>query len=90
MASPFSIEGLEDRLLLTAAPKVIGVIADNRGEVIINLSRTVEGVSKSSVKLFTPGADGVIGNGDDVRTPSQVVYNPANGRITIKVNNLAE
>jgi cyclophilin family peptidyl-prolyl cis-trans isomerase len=78
------IEDLEDRTLLTAAPIVTGVVADNRGEVTITLSRTVTGVSKSSVKLFTVGADGVIGDADDVRQPSQVVYNPATGKITIK------
>lgn len=84
MASQFAIEGLEDRLLLTAAPKVLSVIADNRGEVTIQLSRTVTGVSKSSVKLFTVGADGVIGDTDDVRQPSQVVFNSTTGKITIK------
>jgi cyclophilin family peptidyl-prolyl cis-trans isomerase len=84
VASPFSIEGLEDRLLLTAAPRVLSVVADNRGEVTIQLSRTVTGVSKSSVKLFTAGADGIIGNGDDVRQPSQVLYNVNTARITIK------
>ena len=84
MSSKYSLEGLEDRLLLTAAPRVTGVIADNRGEVTITLSRTVTGVSKSSVKLFTAGANGIIGDSDDVRQPSQVIYTPANGRITIK------
>ena len=69
-------EGLEDRVLLTAAPKVLGVTADNRGEVTITLSRTVTGVSKTSVKLFTAGANGVIGDVDDVRQPSQVLYSP--------------
>ncbi len=78
------IEGLEDRCLLTAAPIITGVVADNRGEVTISLSRTVTGVSKASVKLFTVGADGVIGDTDDVRQPSQVIYTPASGKITIK------
>jgi peptidyl-prolyl cis-trans isomerase B (cyclophilin B) len=77
-------EGLEDRLLLAAAPRVLGVTADNRGEVTITLSRTVTGISKSSVKLFTAGANGAIGDADDVRQPSQVIYSPATGRVTIK------
>lgn len=82
--NPSFVEGLEDRLLMTAAPKVLAVVADNRGEVVITLSRTVTGVSKSSVKLFTVGANGAIGDADDVRQPAQVIYTPANGRITIK------
>ncbi len=80
------IEGLEDRLLMTAAPKVIAVTADNRGEVTITLSRTVTGVSKSSVKLFAAGADGITGTIDDVREPFQAIFTPANDRITIKGN----
>jgi cyclophilin family peptidyl-prolyl cis-trans isomerase len=80
------IEGLEDRLLMTAAPKVIAVTADNRGEVTITLSRTVTGVSKSSVKLFAAGPDGITGTEDDVREPFQAIFTPANNRITIKGN----
>ncbi len=67
-----------------AAPNVIAVQADNRGQVIITLNRNVTGVSKSSVKLFTVGADGVIGDTDDIRQPAQVIYTPSNDRITIK------
>lgn len=80
------IEGLEDRVLLTAAPKVIAVTADNRGEVTITLSRTVSGVSKSSVKLFAAGADGITGTIDDVREPFQAIFTTSNDRITIKGN----
>jgi peptidyl-prolyl cis-trans isomerase A (cyclophilin A) len=78
------MEGLEGRLLMAAPGKVISASADNRGEVVLSLSRTVTGVSKSSVKLFTVGADNIIGTVDDVRQPSQVIYTPANNRITIK------
>ena len=78
------LESLEDRVLLSAAPIVTGVVADNRGEVTITLSRNVSGVSKSSVKLFVAGADGIIGDSDDVRQPSQVIYTPGSDKITIK------
>ena len=78
------VEMLEDRTLMAAPPNVIAVQADNRGQVIITLSRSVTGVSKSSVKLFTVGADGVIGDTDDVRQPAQVIYTALNNRITIK------
>src|SRR5580704_10351055 len=77
-------ETLEDRTLLSAPPTVTSVQADNRGQVIITLSRSVTGVSKSSVKLFTVGADGIIDTADDVRQPSQVIYTASNERITIK------
>jgi cyclophilin family peptidyl-prolyl cis-trans isomerase len=82
--TPSFVEGLEGRLLLTAAPRVTGVTADNRGEVTITLSRTVTGISKSSVKLFTVGANGVIGDADDIRQPSQVIYSVASAKLTIK------
>jgi cyclophilin family peptidyl-prolyl cis-trans isomerase len=79
-----TLEGLEGRVLMTAAPKISQVIADNRGEVTMISTRTLTGVSKSSVKLFTGGADGIVGTVDDVRVPAQVVYNVDNFRITVK------
>jgi cyclophilin family peptidyl-prolyl cis-trans isomerase len=83
--NPNFFEGLEDRLLMTAAPKVLSVVADNRGEVVITLSRTVTGISKSSVKLFVDGnGDGIVGEASDIRQPSQVVYNPESFKVTIK------
>lgn len=79
-----TFEGLEHRLLMAAAPRITSVVADNRGEVIMTSSRTLAGVSKSSVKLFTGGADGIVGTVDDVRVPAQVSFTEATGRITIK------
>lgn len=84
-ARPAMVESVEPRQLLAAAPIVTGVIADNRGEVQITLSRFVRNVNKNNVRFFTAGVDGVIGTSDDVRkTDIGVSFNTSNNRITVR------
>ena len=82
--SPATIEGLENRMLMKAPPKVISVIADNRGEVQITSSRTLTNISKSTVKAYTQGPDNILGTADDVRVPASVSYDVNNFRITVR------
>lgn len=81
------VEQMEGRQLMAAAPIVTNVIADNRGEVLVSLSRFTRNVNKNSVRFFTAGTDGTIGTADDVRkTDISVSFNTTNNRITIRGN----
>ena len=82
------IEPLEGRQLLHGTvgehiPKVLSVVADNRGEVQIQFSEDVTNVTKNTVLFFTAGADGEIGTADDVRKRDITVRNRGGGRVTI-------
>src|SRR5205809_364503 len=71
------MERLEDRTLLTATPRVIGCLADNRGEVVIALNRSLKDttVTRQSAQVYTAGADGVLGNTDDIKVIAPVFWN---------------
>jgi cyclophilin family peptidyl-prolyl cis-trans isomerase len=77
------IESLENRQLLAA--HVTEIIPDNRGEVLIYLSEAVRGVSKSSVRMYTFGTDGVANTSDDVRLNTVVRFEPDRNRIVTRV-----
>ena len=81
-----TVESLEDRKLLSSTLQVTGITADNRGEVTLTMSRSVNvsTVSASSVILYTPGKDGIIGTADDVRQHFAVTYDPSTLKITLR------
>jgi peptidyl-prolyl cis-trans isomerase A (cyclophilin A) len=79
------IESLEDRRLM-AGPKVVSLIADNRGEVQINLDQSVQGVARGSAQIITAGPDNRFNTADDVNTNASVSYNDSARRINIKGN----
>lgn len=71
-------EALESRILLSAAgPSVVGVTADNRGYVTINLDARLDEntVHTDSVRIYTAGADGLLGTSDDVLQHANVTLN---------------
>lgn len=78
------VENLEGRQLLAAGPRVTSVSADNRGEVQINLSESVTGVNKTSVRMFLAGPDNVVGTADDVNANAAVSYVSSKKRIVVK------
>jgi cyclophilin family peptidyl-prolyl cis-trans isomerase len=77
------IEGLESRQLLAA--HVTSVLGDNRGELIVNFSEAVTGVRKSSVRLYSYGADGVANTSDDVRLGNVVKYDSERKRFVTRI-----
>src|SRR6476660_7997124 len=86
-----AIEQLESRAMLSAPPQVSSVVADNRGEVLISLNRSVKSatITRSSVLVFSGGPDGFVGNGDDVKLSVSVTWNGDAKRITIRARGLA-
>src|SRR5262249_37650044 len=71
---------------LLSSPKVASVVADNRGEVFVNLDSAVDpaSVTKSSALLYTAGADGKLNTADDVRLRESVAWNSAANRIIMR------
>jgi cyclophilin family peptidyl-prolyl cis-trans isomerase len=82
------IEPLEDRQLLASTLTIASVIADNRGEVQIQLNGRADPdtVSRSSVQMFTAGDDGKLGTKDDEKVRAAVGYSVNAKRITVRGN----
>jgi cyclophilin family peptidyl-prolyl cis-trans isomerase len=81
------MENLEERQFMSSI-QVGRIEADNRGKVLVTLipnGGTVDPatITKTSVILYTPGADKVLGTVDDVRERENVVWNAQFNRITI-------
>jgi len=81
-----SFENLEDRRLMSLT--VGSLLADNRGQVFVNLTSTSGTINKStinktSVILYSAGADKIYGNTDDVRLAENVVFNTNVNRIIV-------
>jgi len=76
---------LENRQLMSAGPpRVIGVLADNRGQIIVSFNQAVRNLTQNTVKLFTAGADATINTADDERrTGISFSFNDANNSLTI-------
>jgi peptidyl-prolyl cis-trans isomerase A (cyclophilin A) len=87
--SPRSVSGfesLENRTLLSSTHvTVTAVTADNRGEVLMQLSGAVNpaDVNTSAIQMYNAGPDNKIDTADDVQVAIQVHYNTTNNRITI-------
>lgn len=78
------IEGLEQRKLLSATLLRVGTVtADNRGEVMIQLSERATGVKGSAIQLYTAGPDGKLFTNDDKRETVRFTYSVNKKRITI-------
>lgn len=82
------LEALERRLLLHN-PLIIGVTADNRGEVLVKFDAAAAeidpaGFNKQSVRMLSAGADGVLGTADDERIPASVRYRPEIQRLLVR------
>lgn len=70
-----NIQALEARRLMAAPLLRVGsVTADNRGEVVIQLSERATGVKGAAVQLYTAGTDGVLFTNDDVRQTARITY----------------
>lgn len=82
------MELLEPRRLLSTVPHVVSVAADNRGLVVLLLDADLNAstVNTSSAKIFTAGADGKLGTGDDVAAADAVNYNAALKAITLQAS----
>jgi cyclophilin family peptidyl-prolyl cis-trans isomerase len=64
-----AVESLEGRMLLSATgPQVAAIIADNRGQVKLTLTQTLNPatVNSSTVRILTAGPDGKLDTADDV------------------------
>jgi len=82
-----SIENLESRTLFAGAPAhMISVQTDNRGEVNITFDKALNPttVKTTSVFMFTPGADGLVGTADDQKIIIRVKTKVGNRRIWIR------
>ena len=79
------VEPLEGRQLLSSTLRVTSISADNRGEVVLTMNRSVRAstVTGSSVIIYLPGPDKKIGTADDVRFHAAVTYDPSTLKITI-------
>jgi cyclophilin family peptidyl-prolyl cis-trans isomerase len=74
---PVRFEPLEPRLLLSAdAPVVTDIFADARGRVEITVDQDLDttSVTRDSVRVFTAGADGLLGTADDRLVSRSVAY----------------
>ena len=83
------VEDLEGRVLFHVA-HVTNVIADNRGEVILQMDHDMNAatVTSTSVFMHTSGADGKFGTADDAKITGKVRYFTGNKRITFRTSAL--
>ena len=83
------VESLEGRVLMHEGPlQVTGVVADNRGEMIITLNQAIKAsnVNTGAVQMYTAGPDGILANADDTRVTTQLNYQPTGARMVIRSN----
>lgn len=82
-----NVEFLENRRLMAGTLLRVGsVTADNRGEVIIQLSERATGVKGAAVQLFTAGTDGQLFTNDDVRQTARITYSANKKQIKLTAN----
>lgn len=82
-----SLEGLESRRLMAAPLLRVGsVTADNRGEVVIQLSERATGVKGAAVQIYTAGTDGTLFTNDDVRQTARITYSENKKQIKLTAN----
>jgi len=85
----FAPESLEKRVLF-AAPHPTNVIADNRGEVIIQMDQAMDPttIKGRHIQMQTVGPDGLIGTADDEKVETRVRWRAATNRVVIMTNKL--
>ncbi|HVT88357.1 MAG TPA: peptidylprolyl isomerase [Tepidisphaeraceae bacterium] len=81
---PAFCEPLEERQLM-ALMNIAQVVADNRGQVLIALSKApdITTVTRSSVQMYTAGPDGKLATADDTFVSIGLHFSPSINRITI-------
>jgi len=82
-------EQLERRILLTGDLTFIEWFeADDRGNVVLQMSQALDGntVNSSSVQILLAGPDGLLGTADDIIADVVVSYDSLNNRIIITGN----
>lgn len=81
------IERLDARRLLAAPLLRVGAVtADNRGEVVIQLSERATGVKGAAVQIYTAGQDGQLFTNDDVRESARISYSANKKQIKLTAN----
>jgi cyclophilin family peptidyl-prolyl cis-trans isomerase len=80
------VEELEGRAMFAVAPFVTGIITDNRGEVTLNTSRSLNPatITTASVFLFSVGTDGIPLTADDIKMPIRPTYTESNRQLRIR------
>jgi cyclophilin family peptidyl-prolyl cis-trans isomerase len=80
-ASPACVDALEKRVLFHAV--ATSIFSDNRGEVQVTFSAPLDPatVNTRSVFVFTPGANGLFGDGDDTKVVGRVKLRNGNRRV---------
>lgn len=86
---PKMLESLEKRVLFVA-PHPTNIIADNRGEVIIQMDQPLDPstVKGRNIQMQIAGPDGILGNADDVKVETRVRWRAASNRVVILTNQL--
>jgi cyclophilin family peptidyl-prolyl cis-trans isomerase len=85
-SSPAVVENLEERKLLAATFRVTHYFADNRGqaEIFFNKAAAPASLTRSTVNVFTAGADGTFGTADDGKLSRRgMKFSYANKRLLI-------
>jgi cyclophilin family peptidyl-prolyl cis-trans isomerase len=85
--APAFVEHLEGRVFLHSGPlQVAGVVADNRGEIIITMNQAIRAsnANTGAIQMYTPGPDGVLATADDTRVTTQLNYQPTGSRIIVR------
>jgi cyclophilin family peptidyl-prolyl cis-trans isomerase len=82
-----SVETLEQRTLF-AAPQVVSVVTDRRGEVNITFNAPLDPatITTRSVLLLTTGPDGAFQTGDEVKVLGRARLSAGNTRIVFRPN----
>lgn len=84
--SPAFFEPLERReLLSTGLPAIVNVVADNRGQIVLTANKALDEstLAGRAIRLFTAGADNLLGTADDIAQSRDISYDPKTFKITI-------
>jgi cyclophilin family peptidyl-prolyl cis-trans isomerase len=67
-----SLEPLEGRVLLSSGPGVATITADNRGQIVMNMTAAVKPatVNANTARILTAGPDGLLNTPDDTPVPT--------------------
>lgn len=72
------------------SPTITAVSADQRGEVLITFDQAAWAelnpalANKNSVQMYEAGANGHLGDADDVRVAASIRYTSSNGRLLVR------
>jgi|GEM_PF-7005255 len=85
-----AMESLEVRRLLSDGPIINKIIADNRGEALLQVqsffSEQIFITSNNAAQVFVAGPSGNPANSDHVQVPSTISYDQSSGNIIINAN----